>query len=116
MSKPPTPQSVDRRLRKAGHARYDGRTRMTRISVGYTTGWLSGGEWAYEGPVVVCWSAAPGEDDSVYAALTPLADTLAEAGYRVERAECVLPPIDGDGEYRWPCVVVTARENGGTDG
>jgi len=112
VSEPPTPQAVDRRLRKAGHARYDGRTRMTRISVGYTTGWARGGEWAFDGPVVVGWSSAPGASEAgqAYAALTPLADTLTEAGYRVERGEHVLPSLDGEPEYRWPCLIVTARE------
>jgi hypothetical protein len=83
---------------------------MTRISVGYTTGWAHGGEWAFDGPVVVEWSSAPGASDQTCAALTPLADTLTGAGYRVERGERVLPPLDGEPEYRWPCLIVTARE------
>jgi hypothetical protein len=118
MTKPPTPPTIDRRLRKAGHARYDRRTRMTKISVGYTTGWLGGGEWAFDGPVVVEWSSAPGDggSDRAYAALSPLADTLTAAGYRVERAERVLPPLDGEGEYRWACLIVTAPPSGEATG
>lgn len=104
MSKSPTPQGIDRLLRKAGHPRHDRRTGLTRYSIGYTIG------DAMAGPVTVSWDNGPDNDPApVWDALFGVAATLTAAGYRGERSEYVT--VIGNGAFRWPCLVVTARED-----
>lgn len=104
MSKPPTPEAIDRLLRKAGHQRHDKRTGMTRYSIGYTIG------DAMTGPVTVSWNNGPDDDPAhVWAALHPIAATLTEAGYTGERSEYVTV-IDGE-TYCWPCLVISVRKD-----
>lgn len=94
-------RTIDRILRSAGHPRHDGRTRTTRYSVGYMVD-----EPVRDWPVVITWDG--GHDASPECArdsLGPLAATLAAAGYRAETGEQVVPL--GDGEFRWPCLIVT---------
>ena len=104
MSKPLTPQGIDRLLRKAGHPRHDHRTGMYAVSIGYTVN--DGGS----GLVTVCWDNGPdGDPEPIWDALWALAATLTEAGYTGERGEYVTAA--GGEAFRWPCLIVTTGED-----
>ena len=97
-------RTVDRLLRTAGHPRHDGRTRMTRYSPGYVVD-----EPAGDPHVIVGWDGGYDDrPDHARAALARLAVTLTRAGYWAAEGDQVVP-LD-DGEFRWPCLIVTSGE------
>ena len=102
---------MDRLLREAGFPRHDGRTGLTKYSVGYSVTESSvevDGSAVYA--VVVGWDG--GHDtgpDHVREALAALAGTLSPAGYRVRPAD--LAP-GGFEDLATPALIVTAAGPG----
>lgn len=107
-------RGIDNLLRNAGYPRHDGRTGLTKYSVGYivTQQFVS-----FDGrdfmAVLVHWdggaySGSDSDRERNYEALNPLAETLTAAGHKVERAS-VVTPLD-DESWEWPCLIIPAAE------
>lgn len=110
-----TPATIDRLLRKGGHPRHDGRTRMTRYSIGYgvddNLGTLNfnGLELASETYALVWHDPGPGQPDAADDALAAYAGTLTASGYNAERVEIVVN-VDGE-EFRSARLLVTRGDD-----
>jgi hypothetical protein len=102
-----TQQGIDRLLRGAGFPRHDGRTGLTKYSVGYS---VTEGAVEVDGStiyaVLVGWDGGHDTDPGhVREALAPLAETLGAAGYRVRLAD--LAP-GGFEDLATPSLIVSA--------
>ena len=100
-------QRVDRLLRRAGFPRHDGRTGLTKYSVGYS---VTEGAVEVDGSTVfaalVGWDGGHDRNpDHAREALASLAEALSAVGYAVRPAD--LAP-GGFEDLAWPALIVSA--------